>query len=661
MSAEFPQKISKGKVRWLSGELNDWEKEGLIDGQLAAQLRARYAREEGERPIAQMLLACFGALLIGSGIILLLAHNWEQLPRAARAVFSFGLLVMGHLLSVWALYRVRISMVWRESAAVFLGMAIAACIALIGQTYHIPGNLESFLLIWGLLLLPMPFVLCSGFQFILMQAVWAVWAVQVPSAWEPWAIYLAVIVLSYGYILLLSGKGQRLLLHWTMALVLALAVPVLWPVKMDGSWMLVIGGLFTVFHICSGVGTPYGRGWRQLPYATVGSIGFFILVLILTVPGAWSQVRPSGAERHLLILIGVLVAGLTVLRWQRDTLWQIKAAGFWLVALAYLLMLSGMREAGALLMNGFILAWSILLMREGFVVRKLAAFNLGYLQMTLLLIFRFFDEAFGILPRAGVFIALGTAFIWIQFRIGKRLREGGDSDEVRQWSEPRPLPPMLAQGIASFRASGRQLLQLPAVGVVLFAGMALVHYAIPGKMLLDRERTLRQGTSLLFETAPVDPYDPFRGRYVALSFSIDWQTHDRSILQDAIELSHRYPGDKMYALFEADAEGLARLVALRKSPPTDTKNYLQVEVREVYDGSLRVRLPFDRYYMNEAMAPEAERLYLEALRRTQRGEDAEGTPTRSHAEIRVRKGQGVLVGLYLDGVPIEQWVGQKGQ
>jgi hypothetical protein len=36
---------------------------------------------------------------------------------------------------------------WREGTATFLVFAVGAAIALIGQTYHLPGDLGSFLLI----------------------------------------------------------------------------------------------------------------------------------------------------------------------------------------------------------------------------------------------------------------------------------------------------------------------------------------------------------------------------------------------------------------------------------------------------------------------------------------------------------------------------------
>ena len=62
-----------------------------------------------------------------------------------------------------------------------------------------------------------------------------------------------------------------------------------------------------------------------------------------------------------------------------------------------------------------------------------------------------------------------------------------------------------------------------------------------------------------------------------------------------------------------------------------------------------ISLPFDRYYMSEASAPAAQERYTAAVRR-----NSEST---AWLTVRVRNGAGVIEGLFIDGVPIEQLVG----
>lgn len=50
--------------------------------------------------------------------------------------------------------------------------------------------------------------------------------------------------------------------------------------------------------------------------------------------------------------------------------------------------------------------------------------------------------------------------------------------------------------------------------IVLFA----IQLAIPGYMIFEQNQILTEGTAYKFKTRPIDPYDPFRGRYVTLAF-----------------------------------------------------------------------------------------------------------------------------------------------
>ncbi len=78
--------MSNRSIRWLLAELPGLVSDGVLDEESADRLRKRYPEPSslsGSR-LAVIVCAVFGALLIGSGVILLLAHNWEHLGRPAR-------------------------------------------------------------------------------------------------------------------------------------------------------------------------------------------------------------------------------------------------------------------------------------------------------------------------------------------------------------------------------------------------------------------------------------------------------------------------------------------------------------------------------------------------------------------------------------------------
>lgn len=172
--------------------------------------------------------------------------------------------------------------------------------------------------------------------------------------------------------------------------------------------------------------------------------------------------------------------------------------------------------------------------------------------------------------------------------------------------------------------------------LVLFAALALAQLAIPAGMILRRETALSQGQEYKIRVQPVDPYDAFRGRFVRLGFDV------ASVpLPADVRLAG---GQKAYAVLEADPEGFVIVKSVSFTTP-DTGAYLKVRVRPSGTGKAEILWPFDRYYMEETAAPEAERLYRERAR-----------SSAAYITVRVWGGTGVITGLYLDGKPIEEGI-----
>jgi hypothetical protein len=64
-----------------------------------------------------------------------------------------------------------------------------------------------------------------------------------------------------------------------------------------------------------------------------------------------------------------------------------------------------------------------------------------------------------------------------------------------------------------------------------------------------------------------------------------------------------------------------------------------------------IEYPFDRYYMNEDAAPEAERIYAAQARRPAMDDE----PSRDdYVVVRIRDGDGVIEQLYLRAQPVEE-------
>lgn len=203
------------------------------------------------------------------------------------------------------------------------------------------------------------------------------------------------------------------------------------------------------------------------------------------------------------------------------------------------------------------------------------------------------------------------------------------------------------------------------IRILLLALTALVQLGSVGWMIVGREITIAEGTEVKFVVVPADPYDPFSGRYVRLRFEANTFMGSPD-LEDA-----NVQGEMRYAILSVDAQGYATVRTLSKTLPQPGEPYLKVVLRYSHkvperDGKpahtlVHLSIPFDRYYMNEAAAPEAEKLYSEVNRANwearraairQTGEE-EPMSRENYLLVRIRNGTGVPVELYLNGQTVE--------
>ncbi|MFO7820265.1 MAG: DUF2157 domain-containing protein, partial [Halanaerobacter sp.] len=152
--------MSDENIAWLYDELPTLVKKGVISKETAHEIKSYYGpiKEEDKQQNLVLIFSILGAVLIGSGIILLLAHNWSELTRLSRTVIIFATLIGAQSLVVWVLLNKESSVPWREGSATFLTFIVGAAIALIGQTYHLPSDLANFLLTWMLLIVPLVYL-----------------------------------------------------------------------------------------------------------------------------------------------------------------------------------------------------------------------------------------------------------------------------------------------------------------------------------------------------------------------------------------------------------------------------------------------------------------------------------------------------------------------
>ena len=186
-------------------------------------------------------------------------------------------------------------------------------------------------------------------------------------------------------------------------------------------------------------------------------------------------------------------------------------------------------------------------------------------------------------------------------------------------------------------------MKFPKLLMFALAVVVVGQLAIPVGMILRREGTLREGKALKFRTQPVDPYDAFRGRYVALSLEPNSVT-----LVTNVTYEYR---SRLYIALEEGPDGFVRVSGVSAEPPKD-KDYVKVTTLWRDQNKLHVQWPFDRFYMEESKAPAAERAYREHSRRGK--QDA-------YVIVRVRNGMGVIENLFVADKPMAEFLRAETQ
>ena len=167
----------------LASEVGGWEREGLVSAEQAQAILRRYDLSATETLPAEpaapdsgvvalppdiaerttlvsraiSIIGVMGALLVGLGIIIYVAANWDVIPVWARVAMLVGLTAAINTAGWLMLARLDYP---RIGVAVLVvgALAYGAAIHLIAQIYHVPVNHPNLTTAWFLGVLPMGYI-----------------------------------------------------------------------------------------------------------------------------------------------------------------------------------------------------------------------------------------------------------------------------------------------------------------------------------------------------------------------------------------------------------------------------------------------------------------------------------------------------------------------
>jgi hypothetical protein len=434
-------------IRWLLAELPELTARRVLSGETAEALRQHYANSlpTESRRTGFILSAILGSLLIGAGIILLVAHNWDFLSRPIRCGIALAPLVLSQALAIFVLLRRNESPPWRESAAILNVAAIGTAIALVSQTYQIQGDFARFILVWMLLALPVVYLLQTSIGLSAYFIGVMVWVLCSKSGdffgtkpndlwvWPLLCLGLPALIMT----LRQNRNGYGMLLAATaLAFAAAFALGQTDELGARSFWRCSFAGFWTVLYL---VGVGFFKDWRPRrahPFVLIGWIGILSLTIFLSFQNTWRahlwQSAVDSVPRHYpdVLAAGIQIAWvLAALLLGAWVFWKEYPVRLNLAPAAFapvVLVAWGLAKRTknpmppSLLLNFLGLALGIFTLLRGVRAGRIYEANLGMLIIAALAIARFFDNDFEFVVRGIAFIAIGLGFLVTNVILFKR-------------------------------------------------------------------------------------------------------------------------------------------------------------------------------------------------------------------------------------------------
>jgi uncharacterized membrane protein len=424
--------MSKNHIQWLSNELPELVSQGIVPPEVAEKLRQHYgepaAAGSSAKRWAIVLFSILGAVLIGGGIILLLAHNWEQLSRPVRAVISVLPLALSAVLGGWLLWTQRPSTAWREGVGTFQTLAIGVAIALVAQTYNLGGRFDEFMLTWSLLALPIAYLLGATLPALLYLVGITIWAGSVTHAQLQGLWYFPLLGLALPYLWLTSRVNRYhprpVLFAWVLAVTACIGTGIA-EERVCGrldAWPVLFAGVFALLFLVGARWWGEAAAAWQRPLQNIGALGAFGLALVLSFKAPWRASHwnyywdgVSEWKASLQLAVGAIFPAAALALWVRSwtrRAWQEVMIGA-VPALAVIGWTAAVQGAsiGPVLFNLYLFTLGIGTLVIGLRGRRLGVVNAGMAVLAGVILCRFFDADLGFLLRGVAFIVIGLGFL----------------------------------------------------------------------------------------------------------------------------------------------------------------------------------------------------------------------------------------------------------
>lgn len=422
----------------LHKDLQNLIEHGIVDKPTADRIENYYQSKSSKNPNNLItIFAVIGACLIGLGIILILAHNWDQLSKLFKTVIAFAPLLMGQVLCFIALKFHSEKKAWTEASSAFLFFAIAICISLLSQIYNISGSTESFLLSWMLLALPLIYLMPSSIVAVFYLIGITIYSnessyffVQNKAETFNYYYFLIIALLPFYYLKYKqSEKGKNVKhilssLHYLIPISLCITTGI---AMEDNEELLgIIYVAFFSFLLIIGRSHYFSnKKLLQNPYLLIGSFGSITILLIYSFFPVWEYWEDKeyvfkaylSSKEFFAILAWLALSIISYFYLKsQNKISSLRPINFTVLLFMVLLIIGKFNPlVTTVLVNLIGFAMGVYTISQGVQENHLGILNYGLIIITALIICRFFDQDLSFVFRGILFMLLGAGFFMANY------------------------------------------------------------------------------------------------------------------------------------------------------------------------------------------------------------------------------------------------------
>ncbi|GFZ93012.1 hypothetical protein GCM10011531_26260 [Aquaticitalea lipolytica] len=420
-------------------ELPELIENKVISKEVALSIEQYYHSKQNNSPNKLfMVFGVLGSILVGLGIILILAHNWDDFTRSTKTIFAFLPLLIGQFFVGFSILKKK-SATWKEASGTFLFFAVGASISLVAQIYNIPGNMSSFLLTWILLCLPLIYLLKSN-SIMILHLVFITWyACSYGYSFmnygnSPW-LYLALLALSLPhYWQLLKHKldaNITSIINWLVPLSLIITLGTFVEHEEALGFLLYLL-LFSLFYNIGKIPYFENQKLRRNGFLITGSLGIVTILLIASFRWLWKDIIRIDSfqvqELYMSAILFLMSILTLVYLYLKHKVKSFNIFQFVFVIFTVLFFIGINNEiVPAILVNMLIFALGVVTVKIGADKFHFGVLNYGLLIIAALVTCRFFDTDMSFVLRGLLFVGVGVGFFLTNYYMLKKQKSKTNS------------------------------------------------------------------------------------------------------------------------------------------------------------------------------------------------------------------------------------------